>query len=73
MAGAIRAFTSAMQDVAITLMVCPPRWYPASVFVFKPINQGNFFLASAYGVVLLALILVPYLVACRMGAVRSGI
>lgn len=53
-------FISAMQDVAITLMTCPPRWYPASIFVFQRIQEGDVFDASAYGMVLLGLILVPH-------------
>lgn len=73
MAGAIMMFISAMQDVAITLMTCPPKWYPASVYVFHQIQQGDVFNASAYGMVLLALILVPYMLAWRMGGVRTSL
>ena len=72
-AGAIMVFISAMQDVAITLMTCPPRWYPASIFIFQRIQEGDVFDASAYGMVLLALILVPYAVVWRLGGVRAGL
>jgi len=72
-AGAIMVFISAMQDVAITLMVCPPRWYPASIFVFQRIQEGDVFDASAYGMVLLGLIMVPYALAWRLGGVRAGL
>jgi len=72
-AGAIMVFISAMQDVAITLMVCPPRWYPASIFVFQRIQEGDVFDASAYGMVLLGLILVPYALVWRLGGVRTGL
>ncbi|MBI3927963.1 MAG: iron ABC transporter permease [Armatimonadetes bacterium] len=73
LAGAIMVFISAMQDVAITLMIAPPDWYPASVFAFKEIERGNIFGASAFGIVLLVLILIPYLIAYRLGGVRSGL
>lgn len=73
LAGAIMVFISAMQDVAITLMIAPPDWYPASVFVFHEIEKGNIFGASAYGIVLLLLILIPYLIAQRIGGVRAGL
>lgn len=73
LAGAIMVFISAMQDVAITLMTCPPNWYPASVYVFHQIQQGDVFNASAYGIVLLGLILVPYTLAFRLGAVRTSL
>lgn len=72
-AGAIMVFISAMQDVAITLMTCPPRWYPASIFVFQRIQEGDVFEASAYGMVLLGLILVPYALVWRLGGVRTGL
>jgi len=72
-AGAIMVFISAMQDVAITLMTCPPRWYPASIFVFQRIQEGDVFDASAYGMVLLGLILVPYALVWRLGGVRTGL
>lgn len=73
LAGAIMVFISAMQDVAITLMTCPPNWYPASVYVFHQIQQGDVFNASAYGMVLLGLILIPYALAFRLGAVRTSL
>ncbi len=72
-AGGIMVFISAMQDVAITLMTCPPRWYPASVYVFQRIQEGDVFEASAYGLVLLVLILVPYALAWRLGGVRTSL
>lgn len=60
LAGSVMVFISAMQDVAITLLVAPPDWYPASVFVFKEIEQGRIYSASAYGILLFCLIVVPY-------------
>ncbi len=72
-AGALMVFISAMQDVAITLMTCPPRWYPTSIFVFQRIQEGDVFDASAYGTVLLGLILVPHAVGWRLGRVRTGL
>jgi iron(III) transport system permease protein len=72
LAGAIMVFISTMEDVAITLMVCPPDWYPASIYVFHRINQGDIFGSSAYGMVLLALVMVPYAIAYRLGATRPG-
>lgn len=59
-AGAVMIFISAMQDVAITLMIAPPDWYPTSVFVFQEIKGGRIYEASAYGVILFALIVIPY-------------
>lgn len=60
LAGAVMIFISAMQDVAITLMIAPPDWYPTSVHVFHEIEVGRIYEASAYGVVLFFLILIPY-------------
>lgn len=59
-AGAVMVFISAMQDVAITLLVGRPDWYPASVFVFQEIERGRIYNASAYGILLFLLIVVPY-------------
>ena len=71
-AGSIMVFISAMQDVAVTLMTCPPDWYPASVFVFLQIQEGNVFDASAYGIILFGLILIPYSIAWKIGVVKGG-
>lgn len=60
LAGSVMVFISAMQDVAITLLVAPPDWYPASVFVFQEIERGRIYSASAYGILLFCLIVVPY-------------
>ena len=59
-AGSVMIFISCMQDVAITLMVAPPDWYPTSVHVFQEIERGRIYNASAYGVILFFLILIPY-------------
>ena len=59
-AGSVMVFISAMQDVAITLMIAPPDWYPTSVHVFHEIEVGRIYEASAYGIVLFFLILIPY-------------
>ncbi len=72
-AGAIMVFISAMQDVAITLMTCPPNWYPASVYVFNEIEDGNVFNASAYGIVLFLLIVIPYSTAFKLGGVKASL
>ena len=60
LAGAVMVFISAMQDVAITLMIAPPDWYPCSVQVFRFIEHGRIYDASAYGIVLFFLIVIPY-------------
>ncbi len=60
LAGSVMIFISAMQDVAITLMIAPPDWYPTSVHVFHEIEVGRIYEASAYGIVLFFLILIPY-------------
>lgn len=73
LAGGIMAFISMMQDVAITMMICPPKYYPAGMFVFHSIENGRIFEASAYGLVLLMLILVPYLLAYRLGGVKTSL
>lgn len=73
LAGGIMAFISMMQDVAITMMICPPKYSPASTFVFHSIENGRIFDASAYGLVLLGLILVPYLLAYRLGGVKTSL
>lgn len=58
--GAIMIFIACMQEVAITLMTCPPQWRPVSTYIFMEIQEGNVFNASAYGIVLFLLILIPY-------------
>lgn len=73
LAGGIMAFISMMQDVAITMMICPPKSYPAGMFVFHAITNGRIFEASAYGLVLLCLILVPYMLAYRLGGVKTSL
>lgn len=60
LAGAVMIFISSMQDVALTLMISPPDWYPTSVFAFKEIESGRIYEASAYGIVLFLLIVIPY-------------
>lgn len=72
-AGSIMVFISAMQDVAITLMTCPPDWYPASIYVFLQIQEGDVFTASAYGIVLFCLIIVPYSIAWKLGGVKASL
>lgn len=59
-AGAIMIFIACMQEVAITLMTCPPQWCPLSTYIFMEIQEGNVFNASAYGIVLFLLIVIPY-------------
>ena len=59
-AGAIMIFIACMQEVAITLMTCPPQWRPLSTYIFMEIQEGNVFNASAYGVILFLLIVIPY-------------
>ena len=53
-------FIACMQEVAITLMTCPPQWRPLSTYIFMEIQEGNVFNASAYGIVLFLLIVIPY-------------
>lgn len=60
LAGAVMIFISSMQDVALTLMIAPPDWYPTSVFAFKEIESGRIYEASAYGIVLFLIIVIPY-------------
>jgi iron(III) transport system permease protein len=60
MAGAIMIFISTMQDVALTLMISPSDWYPTSVFAFHEIESGRIYEASAYGIVLFMIIVIPY-------------
>jgi iron(III) transport system permease protein len=59
-AGAVMIFISCMQDVALTLMISKPDWYPTSVFAFKEIESGRIYEASAYGIVLFLIIVIPY-------------
>lgn len=59
-AGAVMIFIACMQEVAITLMTCPPQWRPLSTYIFMEIQEGNVFNASAYGIVLFLLIVIPY-------------
>lgn len=60
MAGAVMVFISTMQDVALTLMISPSDWYPTSVFAFREIESGRIYEASAYGIVLFFIIVIPY-------------
>ncbi|MGM9998535.1 MAG: ABC transporter permease subunit [Candidatus Bruticola sp.] len=59
-AGGIMIFIACMQEVAVTLMTCPPKWRPVSTYIFMEIQEGNIFNASAYGIVLFVLIMLPY-------------
>ncbi len=59
-AGAVMIFIACMQEVAITLMICPPQWRPLSTYIFMEIQEGNVFNASAYGIMLFLLIVIPY-------------
>ena len=59
-AGAVLVFIACMQEAAITIMTCPPDWKPVSVCIFTEIQEGSIFNASAYGIVLFTLIVVPY-------------
>jgi iron(III) transport system permease protein len=70
-AGAIMIFISCMTDVAITIMVCPPNWYPASVDIFNRIADSSYFAASAYGMVLMAFIFIPYIIMLKVVGSRD--
>lgn len=70
-AGGLMIFISCMTDVAITLMICPPRWYPASLAIFTQIADARYFDASAYGLVLMAMIFAPYALLLSTGGARE--
>ncbi|MGM9992881.1 MAG: ABC transporter permease [Candidatus Bruticola sp.] len=59
-AGGVMIFIACMQEVAVTLMTCPPKWRPVSTYIFMEIQEGNIFNASAYGIILFIFILLPY-------------
>lgn len=59
-AGIIIVFIACIQEVAVTVMICPPEWRPAAVYIFTEIQEGNVFNASAYGILVFLLILIPY-------------
>jgi iron(III) transport system permease protein len=71
LAGGIMAFISCMTDVAITLMVCPPRWYPVSVSIYLQTAESKYFLAAAYGIVLMVFIFGAYTAMLRLGKTRE--
>lgn len=64
--GALLIFISSIQEVAVTLMICPPSWRPLSTFIYTEIQEGDIFTASAYGLVLCLLILIPYFLALSL-------
>ncbi|MBM3462039.1 MAG: iron ABC transporter permease [Armatimonadetes bacterium] len=70
-AGGIMIFISTMTDVAITIMVCPPAWYPASLHVFNQVADSHYSSAAAYGIVLMALIYIPYIIMLKIVGVRD--
>ncbi|MBQ7528544.1 iron ABC transporter permease, partial [bacterium] len=57
----IMIFIACIQETAITLMVCPPEWKTAAVYIFIEIQEGNVFNASAYGMVIMGVILLSLL------------
>lgn len=69
-AGGVMIFISCMTDVAITLMVCPPSWYPASLSIFVQIADARYFDASAYGLILMGIIFAPYVFLLRRGGAK---
>ncbi|MHB2017238.1 MAG: ABC transporter permease [Candidatus Xenobia bacterium] len=71
LAGGIMIFISCMTDVAITIMVCPPAAYPASQAIFSEIAESHYFAASAYGIILMAIIFVPYVIMLRMTGMKD--
>ena len=70
-AGGVMIFISCMTDVAITLMVCPPSWYPASLSIFVQIADARYFDASAYGLLLMGIIFAPYAFLLRRGGAKQ--
>jgi ABC-type Fe3+ transport system permease subunit len=60
-----------MTDIAITLMICPPDWYPASLNIFQQIQDAHFADASAYGLIVMVLIFTPYVVMLRLFGVKQ--
>jgi len=64
-------FISCMTDIAITLMVCPPAWYTVSLNIFSQIADSKYFDASAYGLILMVIIFVPYLIMLKLFGVRQ--
>jgi iron(III) transport system permease protein len=70
-AGGIMIFISCMTDVAITLMMCPPDWYPLSLNVFAQIQDAHYADASAYGLVLMLIIFTPYVIMLKLFGVKQ--
>lgn len=70
-AGGVMIFISCMTDVAITLMVCPPSWYPASLSIFVQIADARYFDASAYGLILMGMIFAPYAFLLRRAGAKQ--
>ncbi|GEM_PF-5789424 len=56
--GALLVFISALQDVAIGVLIAPPRFYPLSLVVVRNLADGLFVEASVLGVILMAILLV---------------
>lgn len=67
LSGGLMIFMSCVMDVSITLMICPPAWYPASIRIFTETQESHYFVASAYGIVLMLMV-----VAAHAGMMRIG-
>ncbi|MBI4063089.1 MAG: iron ABC transporter permease [Elusimicrobia bacterium] len=57
--GAALIFISALQDVAISILIAPPRFYPLSLVMTRNIADGLFGTASALAVSLMLVLTVP--------------
>ena len=72
-AGIILVFIACVQEVAVTVMICPPEWRPAAVYIFTEIQEGNVFNASAYGILVFLLILIPYVFVLKLNSSAAEI
>ena len=57
--GAILIYISTIHDLSITIMLSAPEWTPLSLYIFREIEAGRIFMASAYSIILIVLVLIP--------------
>ncbi|MEK7288071.1 MAG: hypothetical protein AAB091_05885 [Elusimicrobiota bacterium] len=59
MAGATLIFVSSVQDIALAILIAPPRFYPLSLIIGRNIGDGLFSQASALAMSLVVLLSIP--------------
>lgn len=64
-ASAALIFVSSVQDIALAILIAPPRFYPLSLVIGRNIADGLFSHASAMAIVLVMVLIIPLILTAK--------